>query len=167
MRCTETFWSPCIKQIRLAFKGQSRTIRLQRSHDSTQSCVCEHIMGLVKGKLHLGSVFETADVQVTHSVLSHRSGTCPQWRTERHLQHSKCSSRRGYIFALGEAAKLCKAAITFVTSVRPHGTTGLPPEGFSWNLIFKYFLEKSAEKIQFSLKSEKNNEYMKIYVHLL
>jgi len=36
-------------------------------------------------------------------------------------------------------------------SVRPHGTTRLPLEGFSWNFIFDYF-RKYVEKIQVSLK---------------
>ena len=37
-----------------------------------------------------------------------------------------------------------------------HGTTRLPPDGFSWNLMV---FRKSVEKIQLSLKSEKNNGY--------
>jgi hypothetical protein len=45
--------------------------------------------------------------------------------------------------------KLRKATISFVMSVcpsfhpsvRPHGTTRLPTDGFSWNLIFEDFLE--------------------------
>ena len=40
---------------------------------------------------------------------------------------------------LGALAKLRKAAIRFVMSVRPQGTTRLLPDGFSLNLIFKYF----------------------------
>ena len=39
-------------------------------------------------------------------------------------------------------------------SVRQHGTTRLPLDGFSWNLII---FRKSVEKIQFSLKSDNNN----------
>jgi hypothetical protein len=155
-----------MKQIRLAFKGQSRIIRLYWSHDSTQRFVCEHIMGLVKGKLHLGSVFETADVQVTYSVLSHRSCTCPQWRTDVICNTPSVHQGAVTFSLLGEAAKLWEAATTFVTSVRPHGTTRLPPDGFSWNMILDFFFRKSTEKIQVSLKSEKNNEYMKMYVHL-
>jgi hypothetical protein len=137
--------SPYIKQIRLAFKGQSRIIRLQWSLDSTQSSVCEHTMGLVKGKLHLGSVFETADVQVTYSVLSHRSGTCPQWRTDVTC-NTACVHQGAVTFSLlGEAAKLWKAASTFVTSVSPHGTIQLPPDGFSWNLVLEVFSKISWE----------------------
>jgi hypothetical protein len=40
-------------------------------------------------------------------------------------------------------SKLLKVTISFVIyvclSVRPHGTTRLPLDGFSWNLIFEYF----------------------------
>jgi len=43
-------------------------------------------------------------------------------------------------------------------SVRPLGTTRLPLEGFSWNLIMCIF-RKSLEIVQASLKSEKNNRY--------
>ena len=44
-------------------------------------------------------------------------------------------------------------------SVRPHGKTRLPLDGFSLNLACEYFFFKSVEKIQISLKSEKNNGY--------
>jgi len=44
---------------------------------------------------------------------------------------------------LGAFANLRQATINFAMSVRPsfrpHGTTGLTPNGFSWNLIFQYF----------------------------
>jgi hypothetical protein len=69
----------------------------------------------------------------------------------------------------GAFAKLRKATISFVMppsvrlsvrpSVRPHGTSRLPPNGFSWNLIFREYFEKSVEKIQVSLRSDKNNGY--------
>ena len=42
--------------------------------------------------------------------------------------------------------------------VCPHGTTRFPLDGFSWNLIFIYFL-KNCRKIQVPLKSDKNNGY--------
>jgi hypothetical protein len=44
-------------------------------------------------------------------------------------------------------------------SVRPHGTTRLPLDGFSSDLIFEHFLKKDVKKIQVSLNSEKKNEY--------
>jgi hypothetical protein len=56
---------------------------------------------------------------------------------------------------LGAFANWRKATICFVTCirqsvhlcVRPHGTTRLPLDGFSWNLMFKYFSKTSVEKI--------------------
>jgi hypothetical protein len=43
----------------------------------------------------------------------------------------------GYI--VGAFSKLRKVTISFVISVRPHGTARLPLNGFSRNLIFEYF----------------------------
>ena len=43
-------------------------------------------------------------------------------------------------------------------SVCPHGTTHLPPDGFSLHSIFEYF-RKIVEKIQVSLTFDKNNGY--------
>jgi hypothetical protein len=42
-------------------------------------------------------------------------------------------------------AKLRKATISFVMSVRPHGKTRLPPKGFSWNLILECFSKNCRE----------------------
>ena len=61
----------------------------------------------------------------------------------------------------GEFAKLRKATTSFVCpsvlpSFCPHGTIRLPLDGFSWNLTLEYF-SKYFEKIQVSLKSDKNN----------
>jgi hypothetical protein len=65
---------------------------------------------------------------------------------------------------LGSFARLRKETTSFVMSVRPsvclHGATRLPMDGFSWNLIFQYFFEKSVEKIQVSLKSDKNKRVL-------
>ena len=43
---------------------------------------------------------------------------------------------------LAAFAKFGKAFIIFVMSVCPHGTTQLPLDGFSWNLIFEVFFLK-------------------------
>jgi hypothetical protein len=43
-------------------------------------------------------------------------------------------------------------------STRPHGTTRLPLDVFSWNCIFEYF-SKICRKIQVSLKRETHNGY--------
>jgi len=42
-------------------------------------------------------------------------------------------------------------------SVCPHEPTWLPLDGFSWKLIFQFFFEKTVEKIQVSLKRDKNS----------
>jgi hypothetical protein len=64
---------------------------------------------------------------------------------------------------LGAFAKSRKATITFVLSVRPsvrpHGRTRLPLDGFSWNLIFQDFSKNLSRKFQVSLKYGKNNRY--------
>jgi hypothetical protein len=53
-----------------------------------------------------------------------------------------------------------KATISFVTSVCQHGTTRLPPDRFSWNLIFEYLLfRKAVENSLVALKSHMNNGY--------
>jgi len=40
----------------------------------------------------------------------------------------------------------------------PHGTIRLPLEGFVWNFVFGYFFKKkTVDKVQVSLKSDKNN----------
>jgi len=59
---------------------------------------------------------------------------------------------------LGAFAKLRKATISFVMSVRPRVTTLFPLDGLSLNLIFEDF-RKSVKKIQVSLKSDKNKGY--------
>ena len=58
--------------------------------------------------------------------------------------------------------KLRRATVSFIMSVRPsvclHGTSRLPLDGFSLNSVSEYF-KKSVQRIPFSLKSEKNNDY--------
>jgi len=53
---------------------------------------------------------------------------------------------------LGAFAKLRKAPVSFFMSVRPHGTTRLPLDGFAWNLT-EYFSKISWEisKFHYSL----------------
>ena len=64
---------------------------------------------------------------------------------------------------LGAFAKLRKATTSFVMyvrlSVRSHGTTQLPPDGFSWNSIFQFFFffPKCVKEVQVLLKTDKNN----------
>jgi hypothetical protein len=54
-----------------------------------------------------------------------------------------------FCYFLGSFAKLRKAAISFVISARPHGTTRLPLDGFSWNLIFEDFSKNCRENSSF------------------
>jgi hypothetical protein len=70
-----------------------------------------------------------------------------------------CHSYFTVVILLGSFASLWKAIISFVMSVCPHGTTRLPLDGFGLNLIFGFFFRKSVDKIQVSLKSDKNNGY--------
>jgi hypothetical protein len=60
---------------------------------------------------------------------------------------------------VGSFAKLQKAVISFCMSVCPYGTTPLPLDRHSWDLIFEYF-SKICEKGQVSLKSDVNNGYL-------
>jgi hypothetical protein len=47
--------------------------------------------------------------------------------------------------------KLRKATISFEVTVLPYGTTRLPLDGYSWNLIFDYFFEILLRKFKFHL----------------
>jgi len=47
--------------------------------------------------------------------------------------------------------------MSFCLSSYPYTTSRLQMVGFSWNLVFEYFFERSVEKIQVSLQSDKNN----------
>ena len=74
-----------------------------------------------------------------------------------------CGVHKSRFCFLGAFAKLRKATISFVMpvrlSVRPHRTTRLPLDGFSWNLIFEDITKIYLEKIKVSLKSDNNNGY--------
>ena len=50
---------------------------------------------------------------------------------------------------LGAFARLRKAAISFIMSVCPHGTTRLPLGGFWWKLIFETFSKICQENSNF------------------
>jgi len=58
-----------------------------------------------------------------------------------------------YTLFLSAFTRLRKATITFFTSVCPsvcpHGTTHLPMERFSWNLIFQYFSKNLSRNFKF------------------
>jgi hypothetical protein len=67
--------------------------------------------------------------------------------TTKNVDQNKC------INFLGAFTKLRKATISFdmpaCLSVRPHGITWLPLEGFSYNLIFGDFFENLSIKFNF------------------
>jgi len=44
-------------------------------------------------------------------------------------------------------------------SVCPRGTTRLPPDGYSRNVVFAYFFKLCRKKIKDELKSDNNNAY--------
>jgi hypothetical protein len=75
---------------------------------------------------------------------------------------------------LGAFAKFRKGTISFVMSVRPsarppvcpHGTSGLPHGGFSWNFIFEYFSKMCGENSSFiKIKPEERVLYTKTNIH--
>jgi hypothetical protein len=58
-----------------------------------------------------------------------------------------------------EERLLASSCLSVFLSVCPRGTTWLPRDGFSRSLVLRVF-RKSVEKIQVSLKSNENNEYL-------
>jgi hypothetical protein len=65
-----------------------------------------------------------------------------------------------FLRLLGAFAKLLKVTISFVISVHlsvcPHGTTQLPLDRFSWNLIFEYFFKKYQGNSSFFKTGQEN-----------
>jgi hypothetical protein len=68
-----------------------------------------------------------------------------------------------------------RATVTFVMFVcmyvcpfvRPHGTSRLQLDKFSWNFIFESFFLKSAEKFKFFLKYDKDNGYFRNMIRFM
>jgi len=88
---------------------------------------------------------------------------------QNHICHCNISSKNrvsisDYQYSVRAFAKLRKATISFVVSVRlyvrpsvrRHGTTQLPLDQFSWNPIWVFF-ENQSEKNLISLKCDKNS----------
>ena len=72
---------------------------------------------------------------------------------------------------LGALAKLRKATVSFIMSVRPsvrlHGTTELPLDGFLWNSIYQNCSKICREYTSFiKMWQEERVLYVKIYVYL-
>ena len=79
-----------------------------------------------------------------------------------------------YCFLKLDNTKVFKivAVVNFVMSVRPsislNGTTRLPQDGFSWNLIFDYFPKIYRENLGFiKIWQEYRVLYMKTDIHFL
>jgi hypothetical protein len=71
---------------------------------------------------------------------------------------------------LGAFAKLRKATISFVMSVRlsirPHRTPRLPLDGFSWNFLFEYFSKICWQNSSvIKMWQEQRAVYTKTYAH--
>jgi hypothetical protein len=107
--------------------------------------------------------------EFTNGLLADSASTYPSDRIQTYLPN-----KWFYVAHLLDAfAKLRKTTTSFVMSIRPsvrqHGTTRLPLDGFSWNLISEDF-SKSVEKIQVSLKSDTNKGHFTwrpIYIFLI
>jgi len=72
------------------------------------------------------------------------------------MLQSACFNQYAVIFRqfLGTVVKLRKSIVRFVMSVRPLGTTRLPPDRFSLSLRTS---RQSVDKIQVCLKYDKND----------
>ena len=69
---------------------------------------------------------------------------------------------------LGATAKLRIATFSFVMSIWPHGTSRLPMDGFSWNLIFEYISKVCRKKSCFIKIRHKKGQralYLKTNIH--
>jgi len=74
-------------------------------------------------------------------------------------------TRRTDRSSLGAFKKLRRATkASSCPSVRPHGTTRLPPDGFSWNLIFEDF---SKIQVSLNLKRIKGTSHDGPYTFLI
>ena len=83
-------------------------------------------------------------------------GACiPTWWTQK-AQNLKDNNASRMVRRLRKTAKSDYSLRHVRLSARPHGTTRLPLDGFSWNLISEYFSEICRE-IQVSLKSDKTD----------
>jgi hypothetical protein len=88
------------------------------------------------------------------------------WQCPVHGNSNECL--QGPTVCLRARSQNCeKRLVSFVMSVRPHGTTRLPVDRFSWNLIFEYFSKIWRENSGFlKIWQESRALYVKICVHL-
>jgi hypothetical protein len=102
-------------------KFDLRKIRLAPHHSECDSCVSRGVSIVLVCIKQYFSVVQVYDVLLT-------------WLLSSYLL---------FVPFLGAFAKFRKVAVSFVMpvclSVRPHGTAGLPQDGFLWNLILEDF----------------------------
>ena len=82
-------------------------------------------------------------------------------------QHASVTVRRSRKFARSDH-QLRLVCSSILLSVRPHRTTRLPLDRFSWNFISEYISKICGKKIQVSLKSQKCNVYCarrRVYIY--
>ena len=71
------------------------------------------------------------------------------------------------MYFLGAFAKLRRATISFLMSVRPHGTNWLPLDGFSLSLLFEGFSKVCRVYSSFiKIRPVEGVLYMKTNIHL-
>ena len=77
----------------------------------------------------------------------------------RTVQPDNLSRKNIFLWSLDAFAKLRKATISLVMSVRPsaclHGITRLPLDVFLWNLIFDFFFGNQSRKFHFNYNQTK------------
>jgi hypothetical protein len=88
---------------------------------------------------YLNIIFCALLMKIQHEVETELLSTCLHWFF--------------YFLFLGAFKKLQRVTVSFAMSiclsVHPHGTTWLPLDGFSWNLIFEYWLKMCWENSSF------------------
>jgi hypothetical protein len=103
--------------------------------------------------------------------LEYRKSGCGIWVLDREENDRSLGNqtfdvtwlRRIFLCAL---VKLRKATVSFVVCVRPHGTTLLPVNGFSWNLIFEDLSNIFREHLSvIKIGRELRVLYMKTNIH--
>ena len=110
----------------------------------------------------LGDVYRGSYPRVnrTKREASRSTKSIPVVKTEwRCTSNSASWRRKRNVFFVRCVSKIVKSDCQLrhvCPSVRPHGTTLFPLDGFSWNLSI---FQKSFQKIQFSLKSNKSTGY--------
>jgi hypothetical protein len=109
-----------------------RCMCIYRSNAGVEFCVCVPVVLCMQGTCS-DHVSKRQKIELSWKMLKQRAGWADQW-------------------LLAAFAKLRKATIGFVMSagyVRPHGTTRLPLDRFSWNLIFEDFFYNMPRKFKF------------------